>query len=218
MFPIEQARGVLDAFADFCHTASDELWMDPVLECDAAGHRKVSFVLCHCGKPAEAEKEIAKIRKFGTVLRDNVAAKPWVVVQSEYDADSPHGRGYYMAGGRVTELPAALLDHAIASIRLPGAELAKISLTQHGGAVTRRSDDSTAYASRAARTAWHKEVWKEFQPFSVGLYANLNATEANVRARAAYGENLERLVEIKTKYDPKNLFHLNPNIVPRAAG
>ena len=236
VFPIEQARGVLDAFADFCHTASDELWMDPVLECDAAGHRKVSFVLCHCGKPGEAEKEIAKIRKFGTVLRDNVAAKPWVVVQSEYDADSPHGRGYYMAGGRVTELPAALLDHAIASIKLPGAELAKISLTQHGGAVARRSASSTAYSSRsgshnfvvraswddpahaAARTAWHKEVWKEFQPFSVGLYANLNATEANVRARAAYGENLERLVEVKTKYDPKNLFHLNPNIVPRTPG
>jgi hypothetical protein len=157
-----------------------------------------------------------------------------VVVQSEYDAQSPHGRGYYMGGGRVSKLPAALLDHAVESIKLPGAELGKISLTQHGGAGARRPANATAYASRdgthnfvvraawddpkfaAQRTAWHKETWKAFQPFSEGLYANLNAAEANVRARSAYGENLERLVEVKTKYDPKNLFHLNPNITPRS--
>ena len=55
-----------------------------------------------------------------------------------------------------------------------------------------------------------------FAPFSSGLYANLNAAETDVKARSAYGDNLDRLVEVKTKYDPKNLFHLNPNIVPRA--
>jgi hypothetical protein len=48
------------------------------------------------------------------------------------------------------------------------------------------------------------------------LYANLNAADAAVKARSAYGENLERLVEVKTQYDPKNLFHLNPNITPRS--
>ena len=67
----------------------------------------------------------------------------------------------------------------------------------------------------AARTAWQKQTWAGFAPYSVGLYANLNAGEADVKARSAYGENLERLVEVKTKYDPKNLFHLNPNITPR---
>jgi FAD/FMN-containing dehydrogenase len=94
---------------------------------------------------------------------------------------------------------------------------------------------STAYASRdashnfvvraswqdpkqaAARTAWQKQTWAGFAPYSVGLYANLNAAEADVKARSAYGENLDRLVDIKTKYDPKNLFHLNPNITPRVS-
>jgi FAD/FMN-containing dehydrogenase len=236
VFPIEQARSVLGAFADYCEKASDELMMDPVLECDESGHRQLSFVLCHCGKPADAEKDVANIRKFGKVLRDNVARKPWVVLQSEYDWQSPHGRGYYMGGGRVQALPGSLLDHAVESIKRPGAELGKISLTQHGGAGARRPANSTAYASRegshnfvvraawddpahaATRTAWQKETWKTFQPYSEGLYANLNAAEAGVRARSAYGENLERLIEIKTKYDPKNLFHLNPNITPRTAG
>jgi hypothetical protein len=118
---------------------------------------------------------------------------------------------------------------------VPGAELGKISLTQHGGASARRPVASTAYASRdashnfvvrvawtdpkqaAARMAWQKQTWAGFAPYSVGLYANLNAGEPDVKARSAYGENLDRLVDIKTKYDPKNLFHLNPNITPRAA-
>ncbi|MBC8026961.1 MAG: FAD-binding oxidoreductase [Steroidobacteraceae bacterium] len=235
VFPIEQARGVLDAFANYCETASDELWMDPVLECDAAGLRQLNFTLCHCGNSANAAKDVAAIRKFGKVVRDTVAEKSWVDIQSEFDRDSPHGRSYYMSGGRITRLIPAMLDHAVVSIKLPGAELGKISLTQQGGASARRPTASTAYASRDAshnfvvraawddpkqatvRTGWQKETWKGFAPYSVGLYANLNAAEANVRARSAYGENLERLVEVKTQYDPKNLFHLNPNITPRAA-
>jgi hypothetical protein len=168
-------------------------------------------------------------------VSDNVAQKPWVIVQSQYDGDSPHGRGYYMSGGRITRIVPAMLDHAVESIKLPGAELGKISLTQHGGAGSRRPAASTAYASRdashnfvvraswedpkqaATRTAWQKQVWKGFEPYSVGLYANLNAGEADVKARSAYGENLERLIDVKTRFDPKNLFHLNPNITPRAA-
>jgi FAD/FMN-containing dehydrogenase len=236
VFPIEQARGVLHAFADYCAKAADELWMDPVLECDDAGHRQLTFTLCHCGDEASIARDVAAIRRFGKPVHDTVARKPWVVVQSEHDHESPHGRGYYMAGGRVMELRPGLLDHAVESIKLPGAELGKISLTQHGGAGARVPANSTAYAQRdashnfvvraswddpkqaATRTAWQKQTWKAFEPYSVGLYANLNAAEPNVKARSAYGDNLERLVEVKTKYDPKNLFHLNPNVVPRPVG
>jgi hypothetical protein len=225
---------VLGTFADFCETASDDLWMDPTLECDANGNRQLTFIVCHCGDARSAAKDLAAIRKFGKATQDNVAEKPWVLVQSEHDRESPPGRGYYMSGGRIKKLIPAMLDHAVESIRQPGAELGKISLTQHGGASARRPLASTAYASRdashnfvvraawddpkqaAAHTAWQKQTWKGFEPYSVGLYANLNAAETDVKARSAYGENLERLVEVKTKYDPRNLFHLNPNITPRA--
>jgi hypothetical protein len=234
VFPMAQARRVLDGFADYCEKAPDELWMDPVLECDDAGNRQLNFTLCHCGDAASAARDIGFIRKFGKPMRDTVAEKPWVVVQSEHDGDSPHGRGYYMSGGKITKLLPAMLDHAVESIKQPGAELGKVSLTQHGGAAGRRPSSATAYPSRdashnfvvraswddpkqaAARTAWQKQTWAGFAPYSQGLYANLNAGDANVKARSAYGENLERLVEVKTKYDPRNLFHLNPNIVPRS--
>ncbi len=233
VFPMDQARAVLGAFSDYCNQASDDLWMDPVLECDAEGHRQLNLIVCHCGDAASASRDLAAIRKFGKVVRDTVAEKTWVMVQSEFDNDSPHGRGYYMSGGRITKLLPVMLDHAVESIKLPGAELGKISLTQHGGESARRAATSTAYASRDAshnfvvraswetpkqaadRTAWQKQTWKGFAPYSTGLYANLNAAEADVKARSAYGENLDRLVGIKTQYDPKNLFHLNPNITPR---
>jgi len=234
IFPFEQARSVLGAFADYSADASDELWMDPTIQCDEAGKRQVAFLVCHCGDDAAAGKALAVIRKFGKVVYENVARKPWVAVQSEHDAESPHGRGYYTTGGAVAKLEPALLDHAVESFKLPGCEMGRISLTQHGGLGSRRPVSSTAYSTRAAshnfvlracwddpkfaaaRTAWQKQCWKSFVPFSSGLYANLNAGDPNVRARAAYGENLERLVDIKTRFDPKNLFHLNPNITPRA--
>ena len=94
--------------------------MDPVLECDANGHRQLNFMICHCGDAASAAKDVAAIRKFGKVARDTVAEKPWVVVQSEHDGESPHGWGYYMSGGRITKLIPAMLDHAVESIKLPG--------------------------------------------------------------------------------------------------
>ena len=235
VFPIDQARGALDFIADFAEHAPDELWMDPVLECDAAGTRTLMLNVCHCGTPQAARRDIDRLRKAGKTLRDNVGARPFVTLQSEHDDDSPRGRGYYMNGAGVLKLEPALLDHAFRSIQQPGAELGKVSLTQTGGAMARVAPDATAYANRgvpfnvvvraswddpakaAERTAWQKATWKGFEPFARGVYANLNLADADPKLIAAYGLNMTRLVDLKTKYDPKNLFHLNPNIPPRAA-
>jgi hypothetical protein len=140
-----------------------------------------------------------------------------------------------MTGGLLQSVSPALLSHAVECIQRPGAELGKISITQHGGYIARVAPEATAFANRAAthnivlrgawddpahaatRTAWQKETWKGIAPHTQGLYANLNLGDADPRIISAYGPNLPRLVEIKTRLDPKNLFHLNPNIKPRAA-
>jgi FAD/FMN-containing dehydrogenase len=235
VFPIDQARGVLDFLADFALQAPDELWMDPVLECDAQGNRQLMLNVCHCGTVSAAHKDIDKLRNSGKTKRDNVGSRPFVTIQSEHDGDSPRGRSYYMNGAGVLKLEPALLDHAVRSIQLPGAELGKVSLTQTGGAISRVPSDATAFANRAApfnvvvrasweepskaaeRTAWQKATWKGFEPFARGIYANLNLADADPKLIAAYGLNMKRLVDLKTQYDPTNLFHLNPNIPPRAA-
>jgi FAD/FMN-containing dehydrogenase len=233
IYPIEQARAALDAVFEFSTRATDELWLDPVLECDAQGERHLLVNLCHCGDTASAERDVAALRKIGKPIRDNVGARSFVRLQSEHDDDSPRGRGYYMNGGQVQSIAPALLAHAVECIQRPGAELGKISITQQGGAVRRVPAEATAFANRSAshtvvlrgawddpahapaRTAWQKETWKGIAPFTEGVYANLNLVDADPRTVNAYGPNLARLRDLKTRFDPKNLFHLNPNIKPR---
>jgi FAD/FMN-containing dehydrogenase len=235
VYPIAQARDVLDFVAEYAQRTPDELWLDPVLECDAQGTRRLMLNLCHCGTERAAQQDLAPLRKIGTPISDNVGARPFVTLQSEHDDDSPRGRGYYTTGAGVASLAPALLDHALRAIQEPGAEMGKISFTQNGGAMTRVAADATAFANRytpfnvvlraswneadktASRTAWQKTTWKGFEPFARSVYANLNLGDGDPRLLGAYGTNLKRLVELKTKYDPTNLFHLNPNIPPRTA-
>jgi FAD/FMN-containing dehydrogenase len=233
VYPMSQARAVLDFVADFSTRAPDELWMDPVLECYAQGNRHLLLNVCHSGEARAAEKDIEAFRRIGKPIRDTVGARPFVTLQSEHDDDSPRGRCYYTTGAGVTALEPALLDPAVRSIQEPGAELGKISITQCGGAIARVPTSATAYASRNAtfsvvlraawehaehadaRTAWQKETWKGFEPFARSIYANLNLGEGDPRLLRAYGPNMKRLVDLKTQYDPTNLFHLNPNVPPR---
>jgi hypothetical protein len=141
-----------------------------------------------------------------------------------------------MSGAGVAAIEPSLLDHSVRSIQEPGAELGKISITQVGGAIARVATEATAYANRqatfnpvvraswdkaedaAARTAWQKSTWKGFEPFVRGVYANLSGGTGDPKVLAAYGSNMNRLVDLKTQYDPTNLFHLNPNIPPRPPG
>ncbi len=234
VLPIAQARSALAALSDIGMNCSNDMWTDPVLECDADGVRRLMVNVCHSGTASAAEREIATLRKIGKPSSDTIGARAFTRLQSEHDVDSPHGRRYYMSGALVQQLPPALLDHAVASIQAPGAELGKISITQHGGAISSVAPTATAFANRSAshnvvvraawddpahaeaRTNWQKETSKGVAPYSQGTYANLNFGVADPRIVSAYGPNLPRLVDLKTQYDPKNLFRLNPNIPPKA--
>src|SRR5277367_5046002 len=70
-------------------------------------------------------------------------------------------------------------------------------------------------ANREKVTIWAKKYWSELHPHSAGgAYINFMMEEGDDRVKATYGENYKRLVEIKKKYDPKNLFRVNQNIKP----
>jgi hypothetical protein len=109
-------------------------------------------------------------------------------------------------------------------------------LIEHlGGAVGRVGADETAFTHRASpydlvimpmwtdpdeterHTRWADELWRAMQPWSSGrVYVNYLGNEGKARVKAAYGANYERLVVLKTKYDPTNLFRFNQNIKPEA--
>ena len=72
-------------------------------------------------------------------------------------------------------------------------------------------------ANAAKITKWAKEYQEALHPYSSGgAYTNFMMDEGQERVKASYGENYKRLVDIKSKYDPGNLFRVNQNIQPRA--
>jgi FAD/FMN-containing dehydrogenase len=233
IYPFSAARDVLEFVADYVFDAPDELWIDPVLETSADGSRQLLVDVCHCGDLKDAGRAIDRLRKIHKPLRDTVAPTPYVKLQSAHDNQSPHGRAYYTIAGSVQKIEPALIAYALESTQQPGAAMSKISFTQNGGAIARIPADATAFSNRRSmhtlvhraswdnreeaeeKTAWARKTWSGFEPFTRGLYANLNVTGPEFKARLIYGSNLERLVELKTRYDPTNLFRLNPNIAPR---
>jgi len=111
----------------------------------------------------------------------------------------------------------------------------RIALPAQGGAIKRVARDATALWHRdalvsvvfqasgddgsgdIANTQWVRSNWPRIESFTSGVYANTNFADSGAdRVRAAYGGNYDRLVALKSKFDPDNLFRLNANIQPRA--
>jgi FAD/FMN-containing dehydrogenase len=231
----EAARDVLAFMAEYGPQASDELWLNPMIGRDADGALKVVINVCHSGEHTAAERELRKLRAFGRPLADKLVQLPYAKLQSSEDDLSPHGLGYYASGGFLTRLDTDIAAICIERLRSPDGGHAKFEFTQLGGAIARVRPTATAYTNREAvisllvratwdgpegaqtNLKWGRESWKLLRPFTRGFYANLSQESERLRLESTYGENLPRLVELKTKYDPLNLFRLNPNIEPRGS-
>jgi berberine-like enzyme len=159
---------------------------------------------------------------------------PYPVLQGMFDLSAPHGRRYYIKGqvtGKLTDDVIDVLVEQAASLPRPFSELHVGAL---GGAVKRVGEDDTAYSPRAGEHAlifiggfedpaagdgvvsWVRGVTDATTPHAMGTYVNFLEDEGEERIRFAYGseEKYNRLVELKRKWDPDNLFRLNQNIVP----
>jgi FAD/FMN-containing dehydrogenase len=168
---------------------------------------------------------------------DLLGEQPYTQVQSYLDDGEPKGNHYYWK----TEYLAQLGDDLLATTRELAAECpipeAEIGFLQLGGALNDRNGDDGAVGNRDARFAlgvngmwepdepeadsfrqWIRDAWKRVRAFSTGAtYINFQtADEDQERIRATYGNNLDRLVEVKQRYDPDNLFRANRNIRPHA--
>jgi FAD/FMN-containing dehydrogenase len=197
----------------------------------------VALFVCHTGPVTQAEKDVARIKSFGKPVGDVVQKRTYVAQQSLLDATQPKGRRYYWKSeylpGVTRELLQAAIQHA-QNITSPHSAILVFPL---GGAVKRLPEDHSAVGNRdaealfniagawenaeddATHVEWARATWRDLKRFSTGgTYVNfLTEEEGDDRIRAAYGKNYDRLVDIKTKWDPANLFRMNKNIVPRGA-
>lgn len=192
-----------------------------------------ALIACYTGPLEEAEEVVKPIRSFGPPALDLLGPIPYPVLQSMFDALLPPGLQHYWKADFVKELT----DEAIEVHVKYGPKIPTIESVAHiyplGGAVQRVGRGETAFSYRDAKfvhiigavypdpadtpknIAWVREYWSALHPYSAeGAYVNFMMDEGDERIKATYRDNYERLVALKNKYDPTNLFHMNQNIKP----
>jgi FAD/FMN-containing dehydrogenase len=185
------------------------------------------------GPLEEADAAFRPVREFGPPLFEHLGPMPFPMLQSMFDPLYPPGLQHYWKGDFVKELS----EEAIQKHAQHGAAVPTLHSSMHlypiDGAAHRASNDQTAFAYRdanfssvmagidpdpAARgriTAWSRGYWEALHPYSAGgAYVNFLMEEGQERVRATYRDNYARLAQIKTEYDPENLFRMNQNIAP----
>ena len=167
---------------------------------------------------------------------DSVSSRtlPFLTLQTMADSDFPHGRRYYTKSGYFTYLDDSSVDHLVeAVITIPSSET-QIELAYLGGAAARTGADETAFGDRTApfilnllanwsepsadagNVAWIRGVFDKLRPaMKPGVYINFMSGDEQDRVPEAYRERWDRIVEVKSHYDPNNFFRLNQNVPPR---
>ncbi len=233
----EDAPAVLKFFFESAPDMPDELNIDAALVRLPNDMRMMTLDVCYCGPRDHADKVLAPLRQIRKPVRDEVTVTPYVNLQTSGDAGTAHGRKYYIKGGFVQKASPGLIDVAIATIneaKLPVVQA--VVFPQGGGAYARVKPDATAFAQRTAAHnvflyntwedpalsepvgAWVKANWPRVEQHTFGFYVNEFNVEDASRLRDTYGANFERLVALKTRFDPNNLFRLNANVTPRKRG
>jgi FAD/FMN-containing dehydrogenase len=245
-WPFERAKEILHAYRTITTQAPRELTVFLILlRAPAApfvpeawhGRRICAMAVCYSGDLDHVDEALAPIRTLGDPVVDLLEEQPYTQVQSYLDDSEPKGQHYYWK----TEFLAELGDELLATVWDLAAECpipeAEIGFLHLGGALNDHGEDDGAVGNRDARYAfgvngmwapdepeadsfqrWVRDAWTRVRPFSTGAtYINFQtADEDQERIRATYGANFDRLVQIKQRYDPDNLFRANRNIPPGA--
>jgi FAD/FMN-containing dehydrogenase len=245
-WPFERAEEVMAAYRTITSRAPRELTVflvllnappAPFVPPAWQGRRIVAMAVCYSGDLDRVDQVAAPIRALADPVFDLLGELPYTQVQSYLDATEPRGDHYYWKTEYLAELDDGLLSAArevFAKCPMPDGE---VGFLQLDGALSERDADDGAVGNRDTRFAvgvkgrwqadgadadgflrWVRDGGERVRPFSTGrTYINFQtADEGEDRIRAAYGDNFDRLVEIKQRYDPDNLFRSNRNIRPQA--
>ena len=238
--PFSAAAPALDFYRHFTAQASDDLtvWAVmrkapplPFLPEEVHGTEILAFALLYAGAIEEGEKEVEPLRRFGSPIADAVMPHEFTGFQTAFDPLLTPGARNYWKSHNFAALTEIVLDY-VGNLPSPHTE---IFIAQMGGAQSRVAPTETAYWPRDvayvmnvhtrwedsgdddACIAWARQFFDATAPHATGsVYVNFMPEDEQDRVGAAYGGNFERLLALKRKYDPGNLFRLNQNIDPES--
>jgi FAD/FMN-containing dehydrogenase len=233
-FPLAIADAVIDVFRRVTKEAPEELGVQCgfVTGPDAAT-KLVALPVCHIGELDQAEADVRPLRETVTPLLDAIEPKSYVEQNRQLDASFPAGALNYWKSAFFTDLTDAAARVLIESFEHCPSPMTACVIESMGGAASRVAPTAMAYAHREPgfnllllsqwadpadtepNIAWTRDTFEALQPHMADRrYVNYLAADDGGHTRDAYGANYERLVELKRRYDPDNVFRLNQNIDP----
>jgi FAD/FMN-containing dehydrogenase len=244
LYPADRARDVLEALNEFMVSAPEELaplaFLGRVPHADmfpaeAHGRPYVAVAGVYAGDVEEGKAVVRPLRELGEPIADFSEPTAYIDTQKILDEDYPDGWFYYWKSLEFERLSDEVVDRLITHAEQAPSDHSTIDVWYHGGAMDRVPPEATAFGDRPqillgyeanfeeageadANVAWVRDSIDELKPHSTGgAYLNFPGffEEGDALLRASFGDaNYERLVALKTEYDPENLFRLNGNIRP----
>ena len=240
VFPFAQAKQILTQYRQFANTAPEDLsvWVVlrqapplPFLPQDVHGREVIVLPIFYAGAATEGERLIDQLRAFGNPHGEHVGTQPYAEWQKAFDPLLTPGARNYWKSHNFTELSDGAIDSMIEYAgKLPSPQC-EIFIGHIAGAANRVPSAATAYAHRDAKfvlnvharwedtaqdgncIGWARAFFKASAPYaSAGAYVNFMTEDEGERVTAAYGSNYDRLAQLKRRFDPENVFHLNQNI------
>ena len=239
--PFEDAETVLREHRRLAAEAPDEaaVWFVirhapplPVVPEEWHGEKVLVLAPFYAGEIADGERVLQPWRDIGDPIADAVGPTPYADWQQAFDGLAPAGNRNYWKSHNFVEMTDGMIETFVAFGETIPSELTEIACAQLGGAVNDLPVDATAYPHRDAEfvmnlhtqwedperdeecIAWARDMHEAMTPHATGgVYANF-VPERDADRRAAYRENDDRMVEVKTKWDPENVFRLNHNVEP----
>jgi FAD/FMN-containing dehydrogenase len=238
------SREVIRGYLDYMAAAPEDLTTianllhappAPYVPQERVGELVLSILVCWTGSLAEGERALAPLRALATAVADAVSPIPYPeIYQFTAHQAAPHGAS--IRSMFADTLSDAALDAMLASMEQASSPFSLIQLRGMGGGMARVGNDATAFAHRdkryfvaiiglwldaaedpAMHSTWTESLWQTIRPEGSGVYVNFLENEGANRVRDAYPPaTFARLVEIKRKYDPQNIFRFNQNIPPQA--
>ena len=226
---------MLAFYREYTASVPDELTVNAALlhAPDGSGTKVAALVPCHCGAAASADADVKPLRAFGVPMVDLVQDMPYPIVNTLLDDAFPKGALNYWKSGFLAELTDAAIDVMVEAFERVPSTMTGIFLDHVHGAATRVDATATVFPHRQEafsvlvlaqwmdradtepNIAWARETFETLRPHLTDRrYTNFLSADDAGFVRQAYGENYERLVQVKREYDPDNLFRLNHNIDP----
>lgn len=186
------------------------------------------------GPVAEGLRCVKRLLSMKSMVGASVKTMSYLALQTMADHEFPHGRRYYTKSGYFKSLDDRSIERMVAALADIPSPDTQIELAYLGGATTRMAPGDTAFGDRgspyvvnllgnwtdpaedAANVAWVRKLFNDLRPaMTPGVYVNFMSGDEDDRVPEAYRDRWERLIAVKSRYDPENFFRLNQNIPVR---